>query len=107
MWVSHLESHGFTVETDLVAGNVINAKRTLNNLGPTLAGCHLGEVDGYLIEGHVPAADIARMLDEELDIAGLSVPGMPLGSPGMRGSGPFRVLAFDKQGEVTSVFARY
>lgn len=107
MWVSHLESNGFTVETELVTGDVINAKRALNNIGPPLAGCHLADIDGYLVEGHVPAADIARMVDEKLDIAGLSVPGMPPGSPGMTGSGPFRVLAFDDEGGVTRVFARY
>ena len=107
MWVAHLEANGFTVDTDLVGGDVINAKRTLNNIGPPLAGCHLADIDGYLIEGHVPAADIARMVDEKLDIAGLSVPGMPPGSPGMAGSGSFRVLAFDADGHVSRVFARY
>ena len=107
MWVAHLEANGFTVETQLVTGDVINAKRALNNLGPTTAACHLADIDGYLVEGHVPATDIAKMVDGELDIAGLSVPGMPLGSPGMSGSGPYRVLAFDTDGHVTQVFARY
>lgn len=107
MWVSHLQAHGFTVETELVTGDVINAKRTLHNIGPPLAGCHLADIDGYLVEGHVPAADIARMVDEKHDIAGLSVPGMPPGSPGMDGSGPFRVLSFDANGQAIDVFARY
>jgi hypothetical protein len=107
VWVAHLESNGFTVETELVSGDVINAKRALNNLGPELAGCHLADIDGYLVEGHVPAGDIARMVDEKLDIAGLSVPGMPAGAPGMSGAGSFRVLAFDSGGQITQVFARY
>lgn len=107
MWVSHLEAHGFTVDTELVGGDVINAKRQAHNLGPELAGCHLADIDGYLVEGHVPAEDIARMVDDKLDIAGLSVPGMPPGSPGMSGSGRYRVLAFDTDGRVTQVFAEH
>ena len=107
MWVAHLEANGFTVETELVSGDVINAKRARHNIGPPLAGCHLADIDGYLIEGHVPAAEIAKMVDEKLDAAGLSVPGMPPGAPGMAGSGPFRVLAFDQDGHITQVVARY
>ena len=107
MWVAHLEANGFTVETELVSGEVINAKRARHNIGPPLAGCHLADIDGYLVEGHVPAAEIAKMVNEKLDIAGISVPGMPPGAPGMTGSGSFRVLAFDKDGHVTQVVARY
>ncbi len=107
MWVAHLEANGFTVETELVGGDIINAKRALHNIGPTVVSCHLADIDGYLIEGHVPAAEIAKMVNGKLDIAGISVPGMPLGAPGMNGSGPFRVLGFDKDGRVTQVLARY
>lgn len=107
MWVAHLEANGFTVETELVAGDVINAKRARHSIGPPLAGCHLADIDGYLVEGHVPATEIAKMVNEKLDVAGISVPGMPLGAPGMNGSGPFRVLAFDKDGRITQVLARY
>jgi hypothetical protein len=107
VWVAHLESHGFTVETELVTGDVINARRERNNIGPNLSGCHHAEIDGYLVEGHVPAQDIAEMVNQKLDVAGISVPGMPPGSPGMTGSGPFRVLAFDDDGRVTEVLARY
>lgn len=106
-WISYLESNGFTVEAEFVGGDAINAKRTLNNLGPSLAGCHMADIDGYLLEGHVPAEDIARIMAERPDIAGLSVPGMPEGTPGMRGTGGFRTLAFDEQGQVTTVFARH
>lgn len=107
MWVAHLEANGFTVQTELVSGEVINAKRARNNIGPPLAGCHLADIDGYLVEGHVPAAEIAKMVKEKLDVAGISVPGMPPGAPGMTGSGRFRVLAFDEDGSITQVLARY
>jgi hypothetical protein len=67
-------------------------------------------VDGYIVEGHVPAADIERMLTERPDIAGLAVPGMPVGAPGMEVQGmdpePYDVIAFDTSGK-TSVFASY
>ncbi len=67
-------------------------------------------MDGYIVEGHVPAADIERMLTERPDIAGLAVPGMPVGAPGMEVQGmdpePYDVIAFDTSGK-TSVFASY
>ncbi len=87
---------------------MINATRRANNIGPALTGCHLARADGYFIEGHVPAEDIARMLEQKPAIAGLSVPGMVAGSPGMSGAPePYRVLAFDEDGQVTEVYARY
>ena len=77
---------------------------------PDLQGCHTAIVDGYVIEGHVPAADIDRLLAERPQIAGLAVPGMPVGSPGMEVEGlepqPYDVIAFDKQGK-TSIYASY
>ena len=75
-----------------------------------LQSCHTAIVDGYIIEGHVPAEDIQRLLAERPDVAGLSVPGMPIGSPGMEVPGvaaePYQVIAFDKNGN-TEVFASY
>ena len=77
---------------------------------PELQSCHTAIVDGYIIEGHVPVAEIERLVSEHPDIAGLSVPGMPVGSPGMEVEGyesqPFDVIAFDKTGN-TEVFATY
>ncbi len=77
-------------------------------VGPNLTACHTAVVDGYVIEGHVPAEVIHRLLDERPDIVGLSVPGMPIGSPGMEGSPAerYNVLAFDRQGR-TEVYASY
>lgn len=75
-----------------------------------LEGCHTGEVDGYIIEGHVPAADLRRLLEERPDVKGLSVPGMPIGSPGMETPGReaehYDVLTFDAEGN-TTVFSKY
>lgn len=72
--------------------------------------CHTAIVDGYVIEGHVPQAEIVRMLRERPEIIGLSVPGMPIGSPGMempgRDADPYRVLALGRDGSVT-VYASY
>ena len=79
-------------------------------LQPGLASCHTAFVDGYVIEGHVPASDIKRILTQKPAVLGLTAPGMPQKSPGMQpeGSAPqgFDVLAFDKSGQ-TTVFKRY
>jgi len=73
-----------------------------------LESCHTGVVNGYVIEGHVPALDIKRLLKQKPKVVGLAVPGMPVGSPGMEGSRVDRydVLSFDKAGK-TAVFARH
>ena len=74
-----------------------------------LVSCHTAQVGGYIIEGHVPADDIRRMLREKPSIAGLAVAGMPVGSPGMEQGGtkqPFTTMAFGKDGK-KSVFARH
>lgn len=76
----------------------------------SLQSCHTAIVDGYVIEGHVPVEDIERLLAERPDIAGLAVPGMPVGSPGMEVPGyepePYSVLAFDNSGQV-EIFSSY
>ncbi len=73
-----------------------------------LSACHTAVVEGYVIEGHVPAADIRRLLKERPPVAGLAVPGMPIGSPGMPGPNrqPYDVLSFDAKGQV-KVFASH
>ena len=74
-----------------------------------LASCHTAKVGNYVVEGHVPAADIHRMLKEKPAIAGIAVPGMPMGSPGMEQGGrkdPYDVVAFTKDGK-TTVYAKH
>ena len=103
-----MEENGYTVEIEDVA-NLATVK-TENQVPPALQSCHTAIVDGYIIEGHVPVAEIERLMDERPDIAGWSVPGMPAGSPGMEIEGaasqPFDVIAFDKTGS-TEIFATY
>jgi hypothetical protein len=97
-WIRHMEEAGFTVQTHDVQD--VGAIKRARGLPARLASCHTAVVDGYVIEGHVPASDVRRLLEERPTIAGLAVPGMPLGSPGMEGSGgqPFSVVAFDRSG---------
>jgi len=105
LWVDHAEAAGFTVVTEDVID--LRPVKAENGITPELASCHTAIVDGYVIEGHVPADVIAKLLDERPDIRGLAVPGMPAGSPGMEGgiAEPYDVVAFDRDG-TTSVYAR-
>jgi hypothetical protein len=103
-WIAHLQAAGFTVvahDTDDVSG-------MRNSLGVPfrLASCHTARVGNYVIEGHVPADLITKILTEHPAIAGLAVPGMVTGSPGMEGPGaqPYDVVAWDRAGK-TSVYA--
>ncbi len=106
-WIAHLRAAGFTVRaTDL---EDLSAIRRDWKVPRNLASCHTAKVGGYVIEGHVPAADIRRLLAQRPRIDGLAVPGMPLGSPGMEQGGvvePYDVLGFNAAGE-TQVFARH
>ena len=102
-WIEHLRETGFTVE-DVVTDNV-NPIKQQHGLPPSMASCHTALIDGYVIEGHVPADDIKRLLTERPAIAGLAVPGMPTGGPGMEygdRKDPFAVIAFDRQGNFDS-----
>lgn len=106
-WITHLRASGFAV-TARDTSDVGAVKRRLGVL-PTLESCHTAFVAGYVVEGHVPADAIARLLEERPPIVGIAVPGMPAGSPGMENAQPYvsyEVIAFDAQGR-TSVFARY
>ncbi|WP_430962571.1 DUF411 domain-containing protein [Rhodoferax potami] len=108
-WVKHLEQAGFTVRVYDI-GN--EAKRAALGMPQALGSCHTGVVGGYAIEGHVPAKDIQRLLREKPKALGLSVPGMPIGSPGMDGAiykgrkDPFDVLLVAANGNST-VFQSY
>jgi hypothetical protein len=105
-WIEHLKKHGYAVDAKDTP-DMAEVKRTLG-VPEALTACHTAVVNGYLIEGHVPAADIARLLKQKPKIAGLAVPGMPMGAPGMEGptSQHYQVLSFDKSGK-TKVFATY
>jgi hypothetical protein len=105
-WIEHLVKHGYAVDAKDTPA-MAEIKRTLG-VPEALTACHTAVVNGYLIEGHVPAADIAKLLKEKPKVAGLAVPGMPMGSPGMEGPGQqhYQVLSFDKSGK-TKVFASY
>jgi hypothetical protein len=82
-WIEILENDGFVVTTEASAGTLLMRYKLDNGIPQEMASCHTARVMGYMIEGHVPAADIRRLLDERPDAVGLSVPGMPYGSPGM------------------------
>jgi len=105
-WVSHLQENGFDVET--VDLNDLSMIKSMSGIKPELASCHTARVDDYVIEGHVPADDIKRLLAERPEARGLTVPGMPMGSPGMEApqSDHYQVLLLDKDGQ-TQVFAEH
>jgi hypothetical protein len=98
-WVEHLRKNGFTVDVTNVAD--VTPIKQANSVPPSLSSCHTALVDGYIIEGHVPVEDIFKLLKERPAVAGIAVPGMPIGSPGMEGRNPqpFKVVAFGTDGE--------
>ena len=105
-WIEHLIKHGYRVDAK-DSPDMTEIKRSLG-VPEALTSCHTAVVNGYLIEGHVPAADIARLLKTKPKVLGLAVPGMPMGSPGMEGprTQKYDVLSFDKAGK-TKVFASH
>jgi hypothetical protein len=84
-WVAHLRANGFNVVTHDVSQASKDAKRASVGIPEQLGSCHTAMVEGYALEGHVPASDVRRLLKERPQAAGLTVPGMPIGSPGMDG----------------------
>ncbi len=105
-WARHLEGAGFTVKIR----NVEDMEPIKRRAGVTdeLISCHTAFTAGYVIEGHVPAPSLHKLLAERPDIRGLAVPGMPMGAPGMDGGErePYEVLSFAKGGKV-ALYARY
>ena len=87
-WVRHLKDAGFTVTVDKTTD--LQPVRKRLGVPADLAACHTAEVDGYVLEGHVPAAAVRRLLEKRPTAIGLAVPGMPAGSPGMEGGTPQR-----------------
>lgn len=108
-WLEHLNKHGFTTRTH-DTGN--DAARARLGMPAKYGSCHTAQVDGYVLEGHVPAREVLRLLKERPRAVGLAVPGMPLGSPGMDGSvyegktQPFEVLLVRHDG-TSSVYQSY
>ena len=109
MWVDHLKDNGFQVETKDVSSDEVRAVSKAAGLKDDGASCHTAKIGNYVVEGHVPASDIQKMLAEKPAIAGIAAPGMPMGSPGMDQGGakePYDVIAFTKDGK-TSVYAKH
>ena len=108
LWVEHLRKAGFAATVTDVED--MTALKTKHGVPPRARSCHTAVTGDYVIEGHVPAADVQRLLKERPSVVGIGVPGMPIGSPGMEVAGvkpqPFDVLAFDKAGQ-TTVFASH
>lgn len=106
-WVDHLRAAGFAAE--VIETATINRVKSKLGVPQSLASCHTAEIDGYVVEGHVPAAAIRRLLAQRPEGKGLAVPGMPVGSPGMEveGSQPetYSVILFGPSGQ--RKFARY
>ena len=105
-WIEHLKAHAFVVN-DIVTNDMDQVKERFG-ISPELASCHTARLDGYFIEGHVPAEDIIRLLTEKPALKGLTVPGMPRGTPGMEMGGvrdDFDVYAVGQ--ETVEVFNAY
>jgi hypothetical protein len=106
-WVDHMKAAGF--ETRVQDVDDISAVKQKLGVATEISSCHTAQVDGYVIEGHVPAESVQRLLKERPKVAGLAVPGMPMGSPGMEVPGgqkdAYSVLAFEKDGK-TSVYEK-
>lgn len=98
-WVDYLKTQGFQPE-NIPISNIDTLKQRYG-VPNDLVSCHTAVIDGYLVEGHVPVEDIKRLLTEQPDIAGIAVPGMPVGTPGMESGDvhePFKVYSFGTQG---------
>jgi hypothetical protein len=109
LWVDHMKSNGFDVQAMDVSAADVRGISKAAGLKDQDTSCHTAKIGAYTVEGHVPAADIKRLLKEQPAIAGLSAPGMPMGSPGMEQGNvkePYDVLAFKKDGTST-VFAKH
>jgi hypothetical protein len=101
-WVKHLQANGFA--TRVMDIENLSEIKTKHNIPAAAQSCHTATVDGYVLEGHVPAADVRRLLKERPAVLGLAVPGMPIGSPGMEvpnvKPSPYNVMSFDRRGQL-------
>jgi hypothetical protein len=107
-WITHMREAGFS--TTITVLSSLRSLRTSRGMPDALASCHTGVIDGYLVEGHVPARDVIRLLAERPEAVGITVPAMPLGSPGMETpqghKEPYDTLLVLRSG-ATRVFARH
>ncbi|TVQ12059.1 MAG: DUF411 domain-containing protein [Leptolyngbya sp. DLM2.Bin27] len=106
-WVDHMQAAGFEVQE--VVTDEMAAIKAQSGIPEALASCHTAIIENYRIEGHVPAADVQRLLTEHPDILGLAAPGMPIGAPGMEMGDrvdPYTVVAFTADGD-TATFAQH
>lgn len=102
-WIEHLRTAGFRVTAHDTSD--LGGVRARFGVPPKLTSCHTAVVGGYVVEGHVPADVIQRLIKERPDLAGVAVPGMPAGSPGMESEAPthYRIFTFEKSG-ATAVY---
>jgi hypothetical protein len=106
-WATHMEEAGFTVS--IQPTQQMSAVKTNYKVPYDMGSCHTAVVNGYVVEGHVPAKEVKKLLEERPDAIGLAVPGMPVGSPGMEQGNrtePYDVLLFGENG-TKSTFASY
>lgn len=106
-WAEHMRANGFNVKE--ISSAEMGAVKSAAGVPQKLGSCHTAKVGGYIVEGHVPASDVKRMLAERPAIVGISAPGMPLGAPGMEGPYPadrYDVISFDGEGK-TEVFSSH
>ena len=107
-WVAYMQHNGFVVDAHDVNEQTLEQVKATAGVPSALRSCHVALAGGYAFEGHVPADLVTKVLKEKPKAAGLAVPGMPAGSPGMEMGGrhdPYEVMAFDKAGKVW-VFAK-
>jgi len=107
LWIKHMEAAGFRVKDEVTED--MAAIKQQYGVSESLASCHTTVAAGYVIEGHIPAPDVERLLSEKPDVVGIAVPGMPIGSPGMESGNyvePYTVFSFDEKG-ATSSFAEH
>ena len=108
-WVKHLEANGFAVTVNAADPSMLDRIKRQLGIGEDIAACHTAKIGPYVVEGHVPAPDIKRLVAEQPDALGLAVPGMPVGSPGMEQGAEteaYDVLLIKKDG-TTEVFASH
>jgi hypothetical protein len=99
-WIEHMRENGFTVE--VVYQDDLSGVRAEHKLPAEMMSCHLGVIDGFAVEGHVPASTVRRLLAERPAVLGIAAPGMPIGSPGMEHpeglTQPYQIVSWDASG---------